>query len=95
MYRGVEIRVRCVLHPRTQSWSATYSFFTGAISRRYSDRVSGAPDTRHSTEEAAAETGFAAAYTAVDQAIRVAEITGCRVSDPPRSAIRELAELSD
>ncbi len=75
LYRGGEIRVRLQPDAAGILWSGSYSFFTGSITQRSSDRVHGSLSGKFATQEEAGEAGFAEARLSVDREIRVAEIT--------------------
>ncbi len=83
-YNGVEIRVR--LQEQTGAagtfWSGSYAFFTGRITRRSNERVTGALEQRFATESDAEEACFAAAFEAVDREVRIAEIIAGKAATP-------------
>ena len=70
-YKGVEIRLRCVLNPRNGFWCGSYSFFTGRITEKRNERVCGAVTEALSTEEDAVDAAFVAGRKAVDKEIRI------------------------
>lgn len=72
-YKGVEIRARCVPHPRSYLWSGNYSFFTRTIARRGNDRICRDLEEKFATEETALDACFKAARIAVDREILTAE----------------------
>ncbi|MES2461214.1 MAG: hypothetical protein V4671_11590 [Armatimonadota bacterium] len=70
----MEIRIRLQPDAASPQWSGSYSFFTGQITQRSSDRVRGSLSGKFATQEEAEEACFAEARLSVDREIRVAEL---------------------
>jgi hypothetical protein len=69
-YKGVEIRTRCTVNPRSYLWSGNYSFFTRTAARPGSDRICFELAEKFKTEVAAAAACFEAGRQAVDRELR-------------------------
>ena len=82
MYKGVEIRTRCVSHPRSYLWTGNYSFFTRTISPRGNDRICRELVETFDREEDAVAACFQAGRIAVDREIQTASLS----SRPPMTA---------
>ena len=90
IYKRVEIRVRVQAVQAVPAgsagtyWSGSYSFFTGGITGRSSDRVSRNLGEKFATSEEAEVASFAAARQIVDREIRIHRITAVTTKNPGR-----------
>ena len=82
IYKGVEIRTRCMSNPRNYLWTGNYSFFTRTISPRGNDRICRELVETFDREEDAVAACFQAGRIAVDREIRTASLS----ARPPMSA---------
>ena len=83
MYKGVEIRTRCMSNPRSDLWTGNYSFFTRTISPRGNDRICRELTETFAHEEEAVAACFEAGRIAVDREIRTASLSARPPMTPP------------